>query len=141
VPADALAGYKRRTEALAASLRPAARPPYLRAPVSRPVAAPSLASAAAAASSAAAAGGFRGAQPQPEASTSALRRRAAVPSAETAAVLRRHAALQEDLTDELVDMAAGLKRNALAMDAGLRESMRVLDAVEARAACRRAGAA
>ena len=67
-------------------------------------------------------------------SAASLRRRGAPPSADTAATLRRHAALQEDLSDELVDMAAGLKRTALALETGLRDSLRVLDAVEVRLA-------
>jgi hypothetical protein len=127
VPADALAALRKRTEALSATLRPAPRPAFLRAPV-RPAALPAPSEAVASA-----VGGPAGA-PAPDAGA-ALRRRAAAPppSADVAATLRRHAALQEDLTDEMVEMAAGLKRNALAMDAGLRASIRVLDAVEARA--------
>ena len=120
MPAAALADYRARAEALSAALRPVPRPAYLRAPVSRAAtAAPPRA-------------------PQPTASSgadsgAALRRRGAPPSADTAATLRRHAALQEDLSDELVDMAAGLKRNALALETGLRDSLRALDAVEVRA--------
>jgi len=133
VPAAALAGYRSRTEALSAALRPTPRPAYLRAPVSRaataelPRAQPRPAGAVAA----------RGADP----GASSLRRRVAPPSADTAATLRRHAALQEDLSDELVDMASSLKRNALALETGLRDSLRVLDAVEVRALLRSAAAA
>ena len=118
MPAAALADYRARAEALSAALRPVPRPAYLRAPVSRAatVAAPAPRPAAAGSDSAA-----------------TLRRRTAPPSADTAATLRRHAALQEDLSDELVDMAAGLKRNALALETGLRDSLRALDAVEVRA--------
>jgi hypothetical protein len=38
-------------------------------------------------------------------------------------------------------MAASLKRNALALETGLRDSLRVLDAVEVRALLRSAAAA
>jgi hypothetical protein len=121
VPAAALAEYRARAEALSAALRPVPRPAYLRAPVSR------AATAAAPPAQRPTAAGASAAD-----SAASLRRRTAPPSADTAATLRRHAALQEDLSDELVDMAAGLKRNALALETGLRDSLRVLDAVEVR---------
>jgi len=63
--------------------------------------------------------------------TPELRRRAhAPPSAATAAALAQHAAAAEGLSDEMVELAAGLKRNALALQNGLRAGERVLDSVE-----------
>lgn len=116
----AQASYAARTEALRARLRPAPRPAYLRAPLSRAALplAPSLPGA--------------GYDSRRSEAFTGLRRRGAsgVVSSETTAALRLHSSLHEELTDELVDMAAGLKRNAYAMDAGVRESLAVLDGVE-----------
>jgi hypothetical protein len=51
-------------------------------------------------------------------------------SAGAAVALRAQGALHDELTDELCEMAEGLKRNAHAMGAGVRESLAVLSAVE-----------
>ena len=44
--------------------------------------------------------------------------------------IARQRAAQEELTDEMLELAGGIKANSLAMEASLRESRRELDVVE-----------
>lgn len=108
---------KAKADALVASLQPSPKPAYLRAPVP----------------------GGR-APPPPPAPPSELRKRAATAAAAAhrhagvsaaEAALRAEAASQEALAAEMVGMAVGLKRNAVAMHEGVRASLRSLDAVDA----------
>ena len=62
------------------------------------------------------------------------KRRAAVKALtlEDEAELRRQRAIQEGLTDEMSELATGLKRNAVALEQGLQSSNRALENVESR---------
>jgi SNARE protein 1 len=51
---------------------------------------------------------------------------------EDEAELRRQRAIQEGLTDEMSELATGLKRNAVALELGLQSSNRALENVESR---------
>lgn len=71
------------------------------------------------------------------AGTSAItttKRRAAVKALtlEDEAELRRQRAIQEGLTDEMSELATGLKRNAVALEQGLQSSSKALENVESR---------
>jgi len=62
------------------------------------------------------------------------KRRAAVKALtlEDEAELRRQRAIQEGLTDEMSELATGLKRNAVALEQGLQSSSKALENVESR---------
>lgn len=66
--------------------------------------------------------------------TTTTKRRAAVKALtlEDEAELRRQRAIQEGLTDEMSELATGLKRNAVALEQGLQSSSKALENVESR---------
>ena len=66
--------------------------------------------------------------------TTTTKRRAAVKALtlEDEAELRRQRAIQEGLTDEMSELATGLKRNAVALEQGLQSSNKALEKVESR---------